>query len=136
MIYKSGQKGDPVSPKSPLGGIKHYPSSKKTMVNDPGSSTPNNSSSNPNNSISTPNNSINSMNSTDKSKDKRTSYQYLKVNDLQPTKLRNNQSSYYGMGGGGYPEARRDKNMTISYEFKNRNEARSKSSHSSKKNHN
>ena len=54
-------------------------------------------------------------------------YQYLKMNDLNLNKGRNNHSSYYGMGG---YEPKREKNMTISYEFRNRNEAQSKSSNS------
>ena len=56
-----------------------------------------------------------------------TSYQKLKMNDQKI--IRNNQSSYYGMGGAyNTPNGKKDvKNMTISYEFKNRNEARSKS---------
>ena len=49
------------------------------------------------------------------------------MNDLNNNKGRNNQSSCYGMGG--YQgEDRKDKNMTISYEFKNRNEVQSRSS--------
>ncbi len=47
---------------------------------------------------------------------KGTSYQYLKQNDLNNNKIiRNNQSSYYGMGG--YPDQHKKdvKNMTISY---------------------
>ena len=54
------------------------------------------------------------------------------MNDLNAGKGRNNQSSYYGMGD--YPvDNRKDKNMTISYEFKNRNEVNSRSSGSNNK---
>ncbi len=63
-----------------------------------------------------------------------TSYHYLKVNDLSNNRIRNNQSSCYGMSKQPQ-ENKRDKNMTISYEFKNRNEAQSKSSSSKQDNH-
>lgn len=81
---------------------------------------------------STPNHSSNSTNEMQKSAEnaKTQNYQYLKMNDLNSNKARNNHSSYYGMGG---YEPKREKNMTISYEFRNRNEAQSKSSNSTDK---
>ena len=96
-------------------------SSNKTTAKDPGSSTPNHSS-----------NSTNQMKNSQSNRNKSTNYQLLKMNDLNASKGRNNQSSYYGMGG--YPaDNRKDKNMTISYEFKNRNEVNSRSSGSNNK---
>ena len=50
-------------------------------------------------------------------------YLSLKMNDLG-CKLRNNQSSYYGMGNS-KPEEKRDKNMAVSYNFHNKNDENS-----------
>ena len=44
----------------------------------------------------------------------------MKMNGLG-CKLRNNQSSYYGMNGT-KPEEKRDKNMAVSYSFNNKND--------------
>lgn len=43
------------------------------------------------------------------------------MNDLGGGKFRNNQSSYYGMGGLKVDE-KKDKNMAVSYSFQNHNE--------------
>lgn len=47
------------------------------------------------------------------------------MNDLG-LKLRNNMSSYYGMGG--KPEEKREKNMAVSYNFHNKNDENSSES--------
>lgn len=47
-------------------------------------------------------------------------YLSMKMNDLGSKQLRNNMSSYIGMGGS-KPEQKQNKNMAVSYSFQNNN---------------
>jgi len=76
-----------VVPGSPNHQANNFHSSNNTTLKDPGSSTPNHSS-----------NSTNEMQRSAENA-KGQNYQYLKMNDLNSNKARNNHSSYYGMGG-------------------------------------